>query len=1045
MSMATSAEAHNRRPEPPYAELHCVSNFSFLRGASHPEELVQTAHHLGYSALALTDECSLAGVVRAHQAATECGLPLIIGSEFRCDDLHLLLLAPDHTAYSELCRLITRGRRAAPKGEYQLRREDFSQGLDHCLALWIPPRHDAAARQRALGQKLSRWFAGRLWIAVQQLLTDDDARQLARLQALGETLQLPLVATGDVHMHRRGRRALQDTVTAIRHRCRIHEAGHRLHPNGERHLRPRQRLAELYPPQLLAESVRIAGRCRFSLDELDYQYPHEVVPAGTSAAEQLRNLTVEGMRHHWPEGAAWPIRRQIVRELQLIRKLNYESYFLTVHDVVAFARGQGILCQGRGSAANSAVCFCLGITAVDPARSSLLFERFISAERNEPPDIDVDFEHQRREEVMQYIYSKYGRDRAALAATVICYRPKSAIRDVGRALGLGDEQISSLTGNLTWWDDDAELLRQLGSIGLKPEAPVVQQLIHLVRQIMGFPRHLSQHVGGFVISETPLHHLVPVENASMAERTVIQWDKDDLEALGLMKVDCLALGMLSALKRCLELLNADPRRRPAKPLTLATIPAEDPATYAMIQQADTIGVFQIESRAQQAMLPRLRPQNFYDLVVEIAIVRPGPIQGDMVHPYLRRRNNEEPVVYPGEKIRPVLERTLGIPIFQEQVMQIAMVAAGFTAGQADQLRRAMAAWKRKGGLEPFRAQLLDGMLERGYERDFAEQLFEQIKGFGDYGFPESHSASFALLAYASSWFKCHHPDVFTCALLNSQPMGFYAPAQLVRDAQQHDVPVAAVDVCHSEWESSLLPDHGLRLGLNRIKGLSEAGGRQLVAARHQAAFSSVEDLRRRASLNRRDMAALARADALKTLTGHRHQAHWEVLASRNSKHDPDHPDLTLDVSRDPEPVRLNTPSRGETLLNDYASLGLSLKHHPMELLGDALHRPRMNAAAVHTQAHGTRLYTAGLVTLRQRPSTAKGVVFVTLEDETGMINVVVWSRLVERQRQVLLGARLMGVYGTLETDGNVHHLIAERLFDHSDLLGSLQTRSRDFH
>ncbi|NGP51943.1 error-prone DNA polymerase, partial [Thioalkalivibrio sp. XN8] len=830
---------------PAYAELHCCSNFSFLRGASHPAELVEQAAALGYTALALTDECSVAGVVRAWEAAREHGLKLIIGSAFRLEDgLELVLLAADREGYGRLCRVITRGRRAANKGEYRLERADLvdesGQGLPGCLALWLP----GAAPAEEEGRWVAERFPGRAWLAVGLFAGGDDAARLAELEALGERLGLPLVAAGDVHMHVAARRPLQDLVTAIRLNTPLQALGRRLFPNGERHLRPRERLARLYPPALLAESIAIAERCHFTLDGLDWQYPAELVPAGHTPSSWLRRLTQEGMARRWPDGAPEAVRQVVNRELALIEELGYEAYFLTVHDIVRHARSLGILCQGRGSAANSAVCFALGITEVDPARMSVLFERFISKERNEPPDIDVDFEHERREEVIQYIYTKYGRHRAALAATVIRYRPRSALRDAGKALGLAPLQCDALAKSMHWWDGREIAPERVRDAGFDPDNPVIARVLALARQLVGSPRHLSQHVGGFVIADGCLEALVPVENAAMPERTVIQWDKDDLDAVGMIKVDVLGLGMLSAIRRSFGLIENFRGRR----WTLATVPAEDPAVYDMISDADTMGVFQIESRAQMAMLPRLRPRCFYDLVIEIALIRPGPIQGDMVHPYLRRRNGEEPVSYPSEEVRQVLERTLGVPIFQEQVMQLAIVAAGFSAGEADQLRRAMAAWRRKGGLGPFEDRLIEGMRARGYTEDFAQRIFRQITGFGEYGFPESHSASFALLVYVSAWLKRHEPAAFLCALINSQPMGFYAPSQLVQDARRHGVEVRPVDVAASDWDCTLEPgedgEPAARLGLRLVAELSTSGAERLVAARCERPFASVDDLAR---------------------------------------------------------------------------------------------------------------------------------------------------------------------------------------------------------
>ncbi len=801
-----------------YAELHCLSNFTFLTGASHPHELVERAVELGYSGLALTDECSVAGVVRAHEAAKRASLQFIVGSEFKLlDGLRFVLLATNRAAYGRLCRLITRARRAADKGSYRLAREQIDPtDLDDCLALWLP----GSEPKSAYGEWLKAICPDRTWLAVELLRRGDDRGRLAALLQLGAQLGLPLVASGGVQMHVRERRALQDLLTAIRLNTPITEVGYDLQPSGERHLRSPAELVRLYPRALLEETVRILERCRFSLEELRYEYPEELVPAGESASGWLRKLTAVGAQRRWPQGVPEHVQDLIEHELILIKELRYEAYFLTVHDLVRFANSRGILCQGRGSAANSTVCYCLGVTSVDPARQDVLFERFISRERNEPPDIDIDFEHERREEVIQYVYNKYGRQRAAIAATLITYQPRSALRDVGKALGLDLLQVERLAHAMHWWDGSKVADERVRGAGFEPRNPLLTRLLERVHELIGFPRHLSQHVGGFVISRGPLEELVPIENATMADRTVIQWDKDDLDALGLLKVDVLALGMLSALRKSLELM----REFRGREYTLASIPPDDQKVYAMIQRADTVGVFQIESRAQMSMLPRLKPANFYDLVIEVAIVRPGPIQGDMVHPYLRRRNHEEPESYPSPEVEKVLKRTLGVPIFQEQVMQLAMVAAGFTPGEADDLRRSMAAWKRRGGLEHFEQRLMSGMRERGYSEEFAARIFRQIQGFGEYGFPESHAASFALLAYASAWVKCHEPAIFTCALLNSLPMGFYAPAQLVRDARIHGVEVRAVDVLESDWDCTLeRRDDGepaLRLGLRLAKGLS---------------------------------------------------------------------------------------------------------------------------------------------------------------------------------------------------------------------------------
>jgi error-prone DNA polymerase len=985
---------------PDYAELHCLSNFSFLRGASHPEELVERAAALGYRALALTDECSLAGAVRAHLAAKECGLQLIHGTEIAVEkDLKIVLLASDRKSYGAISALITTGRRRSRKGGYSLSRADVEQlSGSGALVLAVTETEEAA-----------RWvaerFSGHAWLAAELHCGSNDRLKLQRLKEISRTTGLPLVAAGDVHMHLRSRRRLQDVLTAVRLGRPVAECGQALFPNAERHLRLRMRLAQLYPAELLAETLEVASRCDFSLDSLRYEYPAELVPEGETPASWLRRLTEEGLRWRFPAGVPPRVAELVEHELRLVAELGYEPFFLTVHDVVGFARRRGILCQGRGSAANSVVCYALGITEVDPARMNVLFERFVSRERNEPPDIDVDFEHQRREEVIQYVYSKYGRQRAALAATVICYRPKSAVRDAGKALGLPPGEVDRMAKAFAFWDTKIE---------------ADNQVLQIAAMLVGFPRHLSQHVGGFVISRGPLAELVPIENAAMPERTVIQWDKDDLEALGLLKVDVLALGMLSAIRRALEMIH----------MRIQDVPAEDPAVYGMIQKADTVGVFQIESRAQMSMLPRLRPACFYDLVIEVAIVRPGPIQGGMVHPYLRRRRGQEPVAYPSEDVKRVLERTLGVPIFQEQVMELAMVAAGFTPGEADRLRRSMAAWKRRGGLEHFEEKIKQGMARNGYSAEFADSIYRQILGFGEYGFPESHSASFALLVYVSSWLKHHHPAAFCAALLNSQPMGFYAPSQLVQDARRHGVEVRPPDVNASEWDCTL-EGGALRLGLRMVSGLSEAAGRRLAGGRP---YRSIHEMQ----LNRKDLRSLAAAGALQSLAGHRRLAHWAAAGAGRR--------APLDAPAAERLPGLAPPREGEDIVADYASLGLTLGRHPLALLRSRLRRHRLiNAEELHALPHGRGAHVAGLVTCRQRPDTASGVIFVTLEDETGNVNVVVWKALGERQRAALLGARLLAVQGVIERDGDVVHLVARRLADYSGLLGPLAAASRDFH
>lgn len=1020
-----------------YAELHCLSNFSFQRGASSALELCRRASQQGYRALAITDECTLAGIVRAWQAAKELNLQLIVGSEIRIEHgPKLVLLVENLEGYQALCRLITRARRRSEKGRYRIVREDFDDPWPGLLALWVPDGNDVEEQ----GRWLQSVFAGRLWLSVQLHCGQDDRRRLADLLALADRLTLPAVATGDVHMHVRGRRALQDTMTAIRHHVTVAEAGQRLHPNGERHLRSLQALADLYPRRLLDETLVIARRCTFDLGQLRYEYPRELVPEGHDPASWLRELTERGLRERWKKGVEERIRRQIDTELELIAELGYDSYFLTVQDIVSFARQRNILCQGRGSAANSAVCYALGITEIDPSRTNLLFERFLSRERNEPPDIDVDFEHERREEVLQYVFQRYGRHRAALTAVVSSYHGAGAVRDVAKALGLPPDQVNALADCCGRWSDEAPPVERLREGGFDPDTPILRRVLGLTQQLIGFPRHLSQHPGGFVISQQPLDTLVPVENAAMTERTIIQWDKDDLDAVGLLKVDILALGMLSAIRRCFDLIEHYRGQR----YTLAGLPREDTATFEMISRADTIGVFQIESRAQMAMLPRLRPKSFYDLVIEVAIVRPGPIQGGMVHPYLKRRNGEEAVTYPSQKLEVVLGRTLGIPLFQEQVMQIAIVAADYTPGEADQLRRSMAAWKRHGGLEPHRERLAEGMERNGYTAEFAAQIFEQIKGFGNYGFPESHAASFALLTYASSWLKCHEPAAFACALINSWPMGFYSPDQILQDARRHQLQIRPVDVRASDWDCSLEPLEGrqpaIRMGLRLIKGFREDDARRIEAARLQRAFSDVADLGERAQLDARAQAQLADAGALRGLAGDRHRARWEVAGVEKQL------GLFAGLPRQEEPsVNLPKPSLGEDLFADYATLGTTLGPHPLALLRPELRARRCRSSReLQGVEHGRNVSVAGLVTGRQRPGTASGVTFVTLEDEFGNLNVVVWRDLAERQRKVLVGSQLLRVDGRWESVGEVRHLIAGRLSDLTGLLAGINVRSRDF-
>ena len=1028
---------------PPYAELCCRSNFSFLQGASRPEELVRRAKQLGYAALAITDECSLAGVVRAHVEAQSAGLRLLIGAQFEMagdTPCTLVVLACHLQGYGNLCEFITRVRQASPtKGVYHLPQEVVQGGvLEDCVVLLTPVRGSSPDQLLALGQWALQHFMGRCWWGVEQLRLMDDEIWLHTLRQASAATAIPLVAVGGVYMHVRSRKPLQDVLTAIRIGKPLTACGLALQQNAERHLRTRLRLAQAFAADLLAQTLVVAERCAFSLAELQYQYPDEIVPLGETPQSYLRRVTYEGAGRRWPQGMSATIQQQIEHELALISTLRYEPYFLTVYDVVAFARSQNILCQGRGSAANSVVCFCLHVTEVDPARMSVLFERFISKERNEPPDIDIDFEHERREEVIQYIYDKYGRHRAALTGVIISYRPKSALRDVGKALGFELEVLERLTQGHRWFDGREVRAEQLAEVGLSMDDLAVQQLLDLTRQLMGFPRHLSQHPGGFVLTRGPLSRMVPIEAAAMDGRTVIQWDKDDIDAMGLLKVDVLALGMLTALRKSLALVSV----RRGYSFGMQDIPPEDPGTYAMISRADTVGVFQIESRAQMSMLPRLQPRCFYDLVIEVAIVRPGPIQGGMVHPYLNRRQGKEPVSYPSEALKEALGRTLGVPVFQEQVMQIAMLAAGFTAGEADGLRRSMAAWKRKGGLEKYYRKIVDGMTTRGYELAFAEQIFEQIKGFSEYGFSESHAASFALLVYASCWLKHAEPACFLAGMLNAQPLGFYSPNQLVQDAKRHGVEVRPVDVMDSGVDATLedLPHApAVRLGLRLVAGLPRSTAERIVAARAAQPFESAQDLSRRARLEQHEMRLLAAADALRSLSGHRRQQIWDAAAL----HAP--PVLLRDAPVEEDGLALPEAPEGEEIVFDYAALGLTLRRHPLALLRERLAAMRFQSSQVlREQPHGRLVRACGIVTLRQQPETAKGVIFVSLEDEHGTVQVIVWRGLRERQRQALMRARLLGVYGIWQREGEVRNLIAKHLVDLTPWLGRLAAPSRDF-
>jgi error-prone DNA polymerase len=1031
-----------------YAELHVTSNFTFLQGASHAEELALTAAALGQAALAITDRNTLAGVVRAHLAAKSAGIRLVVGCRLDLRDGPSLLAYPtDRAAYGRLSRLLTVGKRRAPKGACHLDTRDVwdhAEGLEFIALPPETPEAMDAAFAAMLGDYRNR-LGRRLGLAASHRYRGDDRRRLARLAELAAAVRVPLVATNDVLYHTPARRPLQDVLTCIRERCTIDEAGYRLAANAERHLKPPAEMARLFrhSPEALARTLDLVEACRFSLDDLRYEYPDETGAPGETPQQGLIRLTWHGAAGRYPDGVPDRVSATLEHELALIGQLGYAAYFLTVHDIVTFARSRGILAQGRGSAANSAVCYCLGITAVDPARADLLFERFISAARNEPPDIDVDFEHERREEVIQYIYEKYGRDRAGLTAVVIRFRARAALRDVGKVMGLSADMIARLAGS--GFSRSRELLddQRIREHGLDPTESRLCQTLELTRELIGFPRHLSQHVGGFVITRGPLTELSPVLNAAMPGRTTIEWDKDDIDALGILKIDVLALGMLTCIRRAFDLMAAHHGRV----LTLASIPPEDPAVYDMLCRADSLGVFQVESRAQMSMLPRLKPRTFYDLVIEVAIVRPGPIQGDMVHPYLRRRAGHESVAYPSEALRQVLEKTLGVPLFQEQAMRIAIVGAGFTPAEADQLRRAMATFRHAGTIQHFERKLIDGMLSRGYPRDFAERCFRQIEGFGTYGFPESHAASFALLVYVSAWLKCHYPAAFACALLNSQPMGFYAPAQIVRDAQEHGVTVLAPDVNASDWECSLQETEtpagagtsapALRLGFRQIKGVREGDAERLVLARG-AGFRDAFDLWRKSGLSVAALDTLAQADAFRSLGLDRRAALW-ALRGLGEAPLPLFAGLDGPAGTEPEVVLPEMPL-GEHVVEDYASLSLSLKCHPLALLRPTLAaRGLVPTARLALARPGQRLGVAGLVVIRQRPGTAKGIIFVTLEDETAIANLIVRPDVFERYRRDLLTARLLAATGRVENHDGVVHLLVRHLADFSVLLASLTT------
>ncbi|MBL22575.1 MAG: error-prone DNA polymerase [Rhodospirillaceae bacterium] len=1023
-----------------YAELQITSNFSFLRGASHPDEFALQAAALGHRAIGIADRNSLAGVVRAHLGAKQADIPLLVGARLDLEDgVSLLAYPEDRVAYGRLSRLITLGRRRAPKGECELSREDvFDHGRGMVLIVLPPSLNYQDAFERELAA-LREAFSGYVYLAASHSLHGDDDERLDILHAIATRADVPMVATNDVHMHSAARRPLLDVLTCIREKCTVDTAGIRIARNGERRLKTPAEMARLFEryPDALARTVEIAERCRFSLDELTYEYPDEITSDGRTPQEELERLTEIEAKQRFPGGVPEKVARQIDHELALIGELGYAPYFLTVHDLVRFARSRDILCQGRGSAANSAVCFCLGITSVDPSQTDLLFERFVSSERNEPPDIDVDFEHERREEVIQYIYDKYGRERAGMTAVVTTYRARSAVREVGKALGLSQDTVGALAGQVWGWSSEGIDEGRVREVGLDPEDRRLRLALHLTGELIGFPRHLSQHVGGFVISRGPLSETVPIENAAMEGRTVIEWNKDDLDALGMLKIDVLSLGMLTCVRKAFDLL----KRHYALDLDLATVPADDPAVYDMLCEADSIGVFQVESRAQMAFLPRMKPRSFYDLVIEVAIVRPGPIQGDMVHPYLRRRNGEEDVAFPSEALRDVLGKTLGVPLFQEQAMKIAIVGAGFSPAEADALRRAMATFRHTGTIHTFRDKFIAGMIANGYEEDFAERCFHQIEGFGDYGFPESHAASFALLVYVSAWLKCHYPAVFAAALLNSQPMGFYAPAQIVRDAREHGITVLPADVNHSDWDNTLEPHEtglALRLGFRQIKGLREEDAEWLVAARGNG-YRDVASIWLRAGLAPSVLKRLARADAFGSIDLKRRDALWSVGGLGEKPL----PLFEGGEEQGEEPtVILPEMTIGAEVVEDYAMLRLTLKRHPLDLL-----RPRLDgltrAEDLLTVEDGARVSVAGLVLCRQRPGSAKGVIFVTLEDETGTANIIVWPKSYERFRRQVLSARLMKVTGKLQREGIVLHVIADKVENLSHMLDDLAVEEED--
>lgn len=1033
-----------------YAHLHTVTNFTFQYGASHPSEYVHRAAELGYDAIAITDECSLAGIVKAFVAAQDLNLKLLIGSRFTLSNgVRLIAIAPSKQAYSELSGFITLARMRSEKGTYEAHFEDLRFRLQYCLVIWIGLTEDATQTLSDIADLLKAAFKGRLWIGINHQLDGTESETFSRWLTISRIKQIPLVACGEALMHEKNRKNLQDAITSIREGVPVTELGSRLQLNAEAYLKPLELLDQLYPLELLEESALIADLCNFSMNELRYQYPKELVPECITPIEHITNLVSEGKAARWPLGVPESVEVILRKELELIEELHYEYYFLTVHDIVRFARKINILCQGRGSAANSIVCYCLFITEIAPNQISVLFERFISRERDEPPDIDVDFESERREEVIQYIYQKYGRERAAITATVTCYRPKSAIRDIGKALGLELSLVDHLSKSLSYWDREMDLQKRSEALGLKVDKWILKEFFSLVHTIQNFPRHLGQHTGGFVISHEKLSNIVPLENASMIDRTIVQWDKEDLETMNLLKIDVLGLGMLTAVRKTLEYVS---HYEPT--ITgLKDIPREDPATYEMMCRADTVGVFQIESRAQMTMLPRLKPRNFYDLIIEIALVRPGPILGDMVHPYLRRREGKEVITYPSDAIKNVLERTLGVPIFQEQVMQLSMVAAGFTGGEADALRRAITNWGKNSKLLTFKDKFINGLLNNGYDQSFAEKTFEQVKGFGGYGFPESHSASFALISYASSWLKCHHPAAFLCGLLNSQPLGFYAPAQLINDARRHDIIILPVDINKSEYDNTLeRVNHtykgrqwGVRLGFREINSFDNEKAQLISLWRGLKPFGSIQDLAYRSELTPIDLQCLASADVFREVSGNRHNARWEAAAI-----EPASKLLDMAALCTQHDLLTAPPTIEKDVLDDFKSFGHSLRPHVMSLLrtGKPFNRCTRKCDLLSLRHEGFAR-VAGLVVSKQRPGTASGTMFMTIEDESGDINIIIWSRTQETFRKIIMTAKLVVITGTIEIayEGAavpVIHIVAGRIDDYSHLLSELEFKSRSF-